>query len=336
MMAVLHYNFLIVPLILFFSLTGGKNPVIKAPIVKTYEADQDMTIEWNSQGADTLVTIDVINERPEVLIDPYTINTAVPKRQGSYLWKIPRFLKSSVGYHVRVYEIGQAPKKEGDAGYGQAFSILNPNAQEQSTLMLLEPSGSVDGVNLESTCLLGEQCLVRWDYPSWAESAIPKSLDIKLYSATPGTQLNQVILVLAQGVPSDAKEFKWHVPLHDSLKLEKVYVGVMGSGKMIPGPGVSCYLASSGYPFRLESRKDRNDKSDASNTPGNINKSTSNTGTTIIENFRNDNNENIDKIKEISSPEIWSSEISALANRAIPIHPTSLIFFAIIASVLII
>lgn len=319
-MVLLHNNFLIVPIIFFLSLTGAKNPLIKEPIVKTYEVDQDMTIEWNPKGTDTLVTIDVINDRPEVLIDSYIINTAVSKRQGSYLWKIPRFLKSSVGYHVRVYEIGQEPKKEGDAGYGQAFSILNSNPLQQSTLMLLEPSGSVDGVNLESTCLLGEQCLVRWDYPSWAESAIPKSFDIKLYSAMPGTQLNKVIAVLAQGIPSDAKEFKWHVPLHDSLKLDKVYVGVMGSGKMIPGPGVSCYLATSGYPFRLESRKDRNNNSNVINN----NNSTSvisiiNTSdTSTSENLSNNNNDNI---KEISI-----AKISTLANRAIPTHPTTLIF----------
>ena len=242
------------------------NPILKDLISDRYEVDQIMKIEWTPEaGKDdskTLLTIDVVNDRPEVMIDPFLVVDGISASQLGYSWTIPRYLKSSGEYHLRIYYQGHAsPRGLGESGYGKAFQLINQNPMRQSTLNLIEPTGSADGTNLESTCLLGEQCFVVWDYPNWAESAMPKSIDIKLYSG------DHMILLIAQGIPVTIKTFTWQVP-SDAVN-DPVHVVISASDKKIENvkPGQSFYLASSGYPFRLESRAEREQGRLASSQP---------------------------------------------------------------------
>ena len=132
--------------------------------------------------------------------------------------------------------------------------MLNHFSLAQSTLTLLEPSGAADGSQLEATCLLNEACLVRWDFPAWATSAVPKTLNLALYSAEDGRK----VLDIAQGVPSAQKSLTWQVPGWSSLEMPAAYVVITGPEvKKVPGPGVACYNAAGGYPFILESRSSR-------------------------------------------------------------------------------
>lgn len=231
------------------------NPILKDLTSDRYEVDQIMKIEWipeaGKDDATTLLTIDVVNDRPEVLIDPFIVIDGISASQLSYPWTIPRYLKSSGEYHLRIYYQGhEAPRGLNDKGYGKAFQLINPNPMRQSTLNLIEPTGSADGTNLESTCLIGEQCFIVWDYPTWAESAMPKTIDIKLYSG------DRMILTIAQGIPVGSKSYLWQVP---ALQEGPVHVVISASDKIVGTvkPGQSFYLASSGYPFQLETRAER-------------------------------------------------------------------------------
>ena len=214
------------------------NPILKDLTSDRYEVDQIMKIEWTPEaGKDdskTFLTIDVVNDRPEVLIDPYIVIDGVPANQQSYAWTLPRYLKSSGEYHLRIYYQGHAaPHGLSESGYGKSFILINPNPMRQSTLNLIEPTGSADGTNLESTCLIGEQCFIVWDYPNWAESAMPKAIDIKLYSG------DRMILAIAQGIHVGSKSFLWHVP---NLQTDPVHVVISASDKDIstvkPGQSV--------------------------------------------------------------------------------------------------
>lgn len=233
--------------------------ILKDLISQRYEVDQIMKIEWESHGtattpaSDSLLTIDLVNERPEVMLEAYLIASEVPVNKFNYTWTLPRFLKSSAEYHLRIYFKGRTPPVQGQPGYGKPFTLINPNPMRQSTLNLLEPTGSADGSNLESTCLLGEQCFIVWDYPDWAETAMPPKIDIKLYSG------NRIILVLAQNIPVSTKSFLWQVPSTTPAGKEPVHVVISASGKELNNltPGQSFYLASSGYPFILETRGER-------------------------------------------------------------------------------
>lgn len=232
--------------------------ILKDLTSQAYEIGQIMNIEWTASAdllnSDALMTIDLINERPEVMNESFLVAAEVSVDQLSFSWTIPRFLKSSGEYHLRIYLRGKSvPKGPSDSGFGKSLNIVNPNPTRQSTLNLLEPTGSADGSNLESTCLLGEQCNIVWDYPDWAESAMPRTVDIKLYSG------NRVVLVLAQNVPVTLKTFLWRVPVNTPVEKDPVHVVISASDKNIQNlsPGQSFYLASSGYPFILESRADR-------------------------------------------------------------------------------
>lgn len=219
-----------------------------------YEVDEIITIEWISQGTqpNDLIIIDLINDRPEVMIEPFVVIEDVFVKQNKYEWKIPRFLKSSGDYHLRVYL-----KNTNPIMLSKSFSIVNPNPMRQSTLNLLEPTGSADGKNLESTCLIGEQCYVLWDYPEWAATAMPKRVDINLYAG------EKLVMVLATGLPVETKSFLWQVPDNNAaLKLDNVFVVVSASGRVLRPikPGESYYLASAGYPFKLETRGEREER----------------------------------------------------------------------------
>lgn len=231
--------------------------IIKDLPLKSYEVDQLIQIEWTAKhlaSNSSMVTIDLINDRPEVMLEPFLIGQNILASREQFEWKIPRFMKSAGDYHFRVY-----PQSSGEAGevglmnVGKAFMLTNPISGGQGTLKLLEPTGSPDGTNLESTCLLGEQCTVLWDYPEWASTAMPKLIDIKLYADA------ELIALIAFNVPVDQKQYIWQVPTDASLKSANVYAVIMASGKNIPAleSGASYYLASSGFPFRLESRAER-------------------------------------------------------------------------------
>lgn len=222
---------------------------------KTFEVDEIITIEWinNACQPNDLITIDLINDRPEVMIEAFVIISDIFVKQKKYEWKIPRFIKSSGDYHLRVY---LKESKPGPDLISKNFSIINPNPTRQSTLNLLEPTGSADGTNLESTCLIGEQCYVLWDYPGWAETAMPKLVDINLYSG------DKLFMVLARELPVGSKSFLWRVPESSVLKLDNLYVVVAASGRSLRSlkPGESYYLASAGYPFKLETRGEREER----------------------------------------------------------------------------
>jgi hypothetical protein len=237
---------------LFISCLNASLSIKELP-KKVFEADEVITIEWINEGAqpNDLITIDLINDRPEVMIEPFVIISDVLVKQKKYDWKIPRLIKSSGEYHLRVY------LKDSQPGMiSKDFSIINPNPMRQSTLNLLEPTGSADGKNLESPCLMGEQCYILWDYPEWAETAMPKRIDINLYSG------DKLLMVLAVGVPVETKSFLWHVPAISTLNFDNVHVVISASGRKLRSlkPGESYYLASAGYPFRLETRGEREER----------------------------------------------------------------------------
>lgn len=267
------------------------NPTLKDLTSDRYEVDQIMKIDWTPEpGHDTpttFLTIDVVNDRPEVLVDSFMVVDGVSASQLSYSWTIPRYLKSSDEYHLRIYYQGQAsPRGVSESGYGKSFQLINPNPMRQSTLNLIEPTGSSDGTNLESTCLVGEQCSIVWDYPPWAESAMPKLIDIKLYSG------DHVVIIIAQGIPVGSKSIIWQVP--SVVTSDPVHVVISASDKKIDAvqlqPGRSFYLASSGYPFVLESRSEREQRRSADskpradlNTPGPIQSNTTMTTATALD-----------------------------------------------------
>ena len=87
--------------------------------------------------------------------------------------------------------------------------------------------------------------------PEWgAETTLPEHVDIKLYSG------DRVLLVLAERVPVNVKQFTWSVPVSLGSK-DPVHVVISASDRKLPKQGQSVYLASSGYPFVLESRIER-------------------------------------------------------------------------------
>lgn len=248
-------NLLFCAVFSFLAIGLNASLLIKDLPKRTYEVDEIITIEWIGKEGEPndLLTIDLINDRPEVMIEPFLIIQDLFVKQKSYNWKIPRYLKSSGDYHLRIYLKGSQPVVK-----SKEFSIVNPNPMRSSTLNLLEPTGSADGKNLESTCLIGEQCYVLWDYPDWAETAMPKLVDIKLYSSN----CDRMVMVLAQGVPVGTKSFLWRVPENEALKREEVYVVVSAADKALRPlkPGESYYLASAGYPFKLETRGEREER----------------------------------------------------------------------------
>lgn len=225
--------------------------IIKELPFKSYEVDQMIKIEWNSKSnPPSNVTIDLINDRPEVLLEPFLIGQNIPSDQEQFNWKIPKFMKTSDEYRFRVYAQDSV---DGMKSVGSAFRLTNPNPGRQSTLSLIEPTGSVDGTNLESTCLLGEQCTILWDYPDWASTAMPQLIDIKLYAD------DKVLLLIGSNVPVNQKSLIWQVPNDSNLKGRAVHVVVMASGRDLPvmRAGSSYYLAASGFPFELEGRDER-------------------------------------------------------------------------------
>lgn len=229
--------------------------IIKDLPLKSYEVDQLIKIQWTVKSASSnssMITIDLVNDRPEVLLEPFLIGQHILAHQEEFEWKIPRFMKSAGDYHFRVYPGGDVSQMS----MGKAFSLTNPNPGRQSTLHLLEPTGSADGSNLESTCLLGEKCTILWDYPDWAATAMPKLIDIKLFAD------DKLMLIIASNVPVEQKTFVWQVPTDAYLKSVNVHAVIMASGKKLPTiqTGSSYYLASSGYPFQLESRAEREER----------------------------------------------------------------------------
>lgn len=134
------------------------------------------------------------------------------------------------------------------------FLWLAAGLNATGTLTLLEPTGSADGNNLESTCLLGEECWVLWEYPVEAVSSMPASIDIKLY--TEGV----LATVIATGVPLQSKSYLWYVPNTEALSRDTPYYVVISASNQSVRPiepGQSYYLASAGYPFKLETREER-------------------------------------------------------------------------------
>lgn len=233
--------------------------------IKTaYEVDTTLPITWKSSscpGDTSVITLQIINDRPDVLLAPFVINTEIQLCKQSLMWSIPRFLKTSDSYKLQIID---NKSNKILATSPQAFTLINPYPASQSTLTLLEPSGSADGKEIEATCLQGETCLIRWDYPHWATSAIPKTLDITLFAREKDGSIRKV-LEIGKGIPSDLKSFTWNVPGWQSLNLPAAFVAVSGSGIPIPGPGLSCYNAASGYPFILETRAQRDARA-ATNT----------------------------------------------------------------------
>lgn len=218
------------------------------------EVGQQMTISWTFSAAaqDQPIKLQLISDRPDVLLEAMPLtdpDQPLSLKQASFTWTVPRFLKTSDSYQIQAVRSQDAQI----IGTSPAFTLINPFPLSQSTLTVLEPSGAADGSSLEATCLLGETCLVRWDFPSWATSAVPKTLNLALYRAN-----GEKVLDIAQGVPSTAKSFSWQVPNWPSLELPAAYVVVSGPEvKRAPGPGVAGYNAAGGFPFILESRAHR-------------------------------------------------------------------------------
>lgn len=216
-----------------------------------YEVDDTILIEWQNDDDDSNnpndpFTIDLINDRPG---ESYVIHSDLLLKQGSYNWKIPRFIPASEGYHLRLYHKDDIPST-----VSPAFSIVNANSMHQSTLNLLEPTGSADGSSLESTCLLGEDCWVLWEYPEGTVTAMPTSINVKLY--TEGV----LATIIATDIPVQSKSYLWNVPETDALARDTpYYVVISASGQSLHPiePGQSYYLASAGYPFKLETRVER-------------------------------------------------------------------------------
>ena len=153
----------VIILILSWASFSSQTIILRDPISSAYEVGQVMKIEWTNtaNSSDANITIDLVNDRPEVMIEAYIIAQKVPITDIIYTWTLPRYLKSSSDYHIRIYVQGQIPPRDpSHPGYGKAFKLVNPNPLRQSTLTLLEPTGSPDGSSLESTCLTGEQCFI--------------------------------------------------------------------------------------------------------------------------------------------------------------------------------
>ncbi len=229
------------------------NSIVFAPI-PAREVGQSVDINWSFSSAATNVPINLllISDRPDVLLEPLLINyDPIPLKQGTYNWNIPRFLKTSDSYQIRAVS---ADSKAKVTGFSSDFTLINPHPLAQSTLTLLEPGGSADGSQLESTCLLNEVCTIRWDFPNWAASAVPRVLNVGLFTAADGKKL----LEIAQFLPASEKSFRWRVPNLVGLESTPVYVVVRGPGvKVLPKPGWASYNAASAYPFILESRESR-------------------------------------------------------------------------------
>lgn len=228
---------------------------------KSFDVNQDLVVTWQNDTSlpeSTLITIDLVNDQPTVLLGPFPLASAPISELGTrYTWKISSDLISGVGYHVRIYPAGTAPPASGSPAFSQAFSIYNRRPRRQSSLTVIEPSGSVDGRQLESTCLLGEVCSVVWSYPAWAEvGGIPKKLDILLFK--PGNP--EPLAYLARDVDTTQKAFQWQIPASMEAQGvtagDHVFVAVLASNSTakILGAGMSTYRAASGYPFVLESR----------------------------------------------------------------------------------
>lgn len=229
------------------------------------EVGQQLEIIWTvSSGnvsSSALMLLELTSDRPDVLLEPLPITAvgsdtaAVPLKQGSFTWTIPRFLKTSDSYRIRAISV--ADKGGSVLGTSARVTLINHLPLSQSTLTLLEPSGSADGSHLEATCLLGETCAIRWDFPAWAASAVPRTLNIALHVSPDGKK----ILEIAQGVPADAKQYTWQVPNRPDLQLPAAYIVITGVHvQSVPQPGLASYNAASGYPFILESRSQRDER----------------------------------------------------------------------------
>lgn len=254
--------------LLFASFAGfsvaKENSYSITAINTAQEVDTTLPITWKASscpGDTSVITLQIISDRPDVLLTPFLINNEIQLCKQSLMWNIPRFLKTSASYKFQIID---NKSNKVLATSPQAFTLINPYPASQSTLTLLEPSGSADGKETEATCLQGETCLIRWDYPHWASSAIPKTLDITLFAQEKDGSVRKV-LEIGKGIPSDLKSFTWSVPGWGSLNLPSAFVAVSGSGVPVPGPGLSCYNAASGYPFILESRGQRDARA-ATNT----------------------------------------------------------------------
>lgn len=232
------------------------NLVISGPPQNSYEVGEILPISWRVLDALTSkapFTVELLNARPEVLLEPMKLAVINDLDGHHFDWPIPRHMKSSNEYRIRI----SASSNSSTSYFSRVFELVNSNPHTQSTLKVVEPSGSPDGTNLETACLRGEHCQVTWDFPAWALTALPKSVDIVLYDS----ETLAILQVLARDIPVTQKSHPWLVPKYASSPQEpwRVFVAVVASGShnLIGGWGLSTYQASSGFPFRMESRVER-------------------------------------------------------------------------------
>lgn len=216
---------------------SGRNPVVLSIKNGTYSAGEEIIIKW-ANATTGFLNIDLVNEFSEVLKDPVTIALGVPASDNQYAWKVPDFLRTAVGYKIRVW--GQAPPnplEKSNLGSSASFTIFNNVPQAVNTFKVLTP-------NSKQVCAVGQPCQITWDYPQTING--PAYVHIQLFKAG---NPNPVFKI--DDVPAELKAYTWNVPNDPALINEGLYVSVSGAGTPPAGPGFSNEMGANGQPFAI-------------------------------------------------------------------------------------
>lgn len=213
----------------------SRNPKIVTPKNSTYSAGDEILIQW-SDATTGFVNIDLVNDFSEVLTAPVVVALGVPASQKSYSWKVPPYLKTAVGYRVRVWG-SSAPQAGESLGSSSLFTIFNNIPQAINAFKVLSPSG-------EEPCVFGKPCTIKWDLPDTING--PAFVHINLFEAG-----NPNVLQEIAHVPTAQKSFVWNVPADGSLLNKKLYVSVSGAGTPPAGPGFSNEMGANGQSFAV-------------------------------------------------------------------------------------
>lgn len=222
--------------LIFAAAVAALNPKVVSPGPMTYNAGSVVDIKW--EGGDTgFVNIDLVAEDAKVLQFPLAIASGIDSAAGHYSWKVPESLKSSVGYHVRVWGSHQ-PSAESTEGQSPKFTVLNTIPNAVNTFTILTP-------NKERPCAAGTMCKITWDFP--AMSMYPAQVNIDLVKVGQTEPLERIATV-----DSSLKSYDWLVPPSYASLGSDVYISVSGEGQPPAGPTMNNDMGGNSQAFVVQ------------------------------------------------------------------------------------